>query len=293
MLCLVAVARRSIPACAGEPLRIRLPPLVNRVYPRVCGGTRALRRPVHPLGGLSPRVRGNLRQRRRGPRPPGSIPACAGEPPELANAPRPDTVYPRVCGGTYRAQVTLSIRRGLSPRVRGNPAGGGYGRAVVGSIPACAGEPPPSIACWNASPVYPRVCGGTSSRKMGRRRRKGLSPRVRGNPLPPKRSSTPTGSIPACAGEPAVIAPRPQRREVYPRVCGGTSMAMGRGINQPGLSPRVRGNLAVNADGVAVQRSIPACAGEPDLGPGWAGDSRVYPRVCGGTGRGAGFPGGR
>ena len=80
-----------------------------------------------------------------------------------------DRVYPRVCGGTCH-------RPGLSPRVRGN-------RSVVpdmGSIPACAGEPPTtpirrsipacagepgSIPACAGEPrcreVYPRVCGGT------------------------------------------------------------------------------------------------------------------------------------
>ena len=50
-----------------------------------------------------------------------------------------------------------------------------------------------------------------------------------------------------------------------------------------GLSPRVRGNPPHPADHAAPDRSIPACAGEPqtlrrkNCGP------RVYPRVCGGT----------
>ena len=34
-----SVRDRSIPACAGEPLRGRLPTAPYAVYPRVCGGT--------------------------------------------------------------------------------------------------------------------------------------------------------------------------------------------------------------------------------------------------------------
>ena len=50
-----------------------------------------------------------------------------------------------------------------------------------------------------------------------------------------------------------------------------------------GLSPRVRGNLSPPYDGGADQRSIPACAGEPELVCAVCGHTEVYPRVCGGT----------
>ena len=53
------VYRRSIPACAGEPLLGVWIPQPNKVYPRVCGGT-VCQRTLQVLGrGLSPRVRGN------------------------------------------------------------------------------------------------------------------------------------------------------------------------------------------------------------------------------------------
>ena len=91
--------------------------------------------------GLSPRVRGNLVddgaldiQKR-------SIPACAGEPAGREYLARGTLVYPRVCGGTYwRADIDL-VRRGLSPRVRGNR----QRHMDVNELPL----------------VYPRVCGGT------------------------------------------------------------------------------------------------------------------------------------
>ena len=51
----------SIPACAGEPFPETLPDVVEEVYPRVCGGTRASSRQVCAVPGLSPRVRGNRR----------------------------------------------------------------------------------------------------------------------------------------------------------------------------------------------------------------------------------------
>ena len=49
----------SIPACAGEPCRARRRQGGQRVYPRVCGGTRFGRTTAVLSMGLSPRVRGN------------------------------------------------------------------------------------------------------------------------------------------------------------------------------------------------------------------------------------------
>ena len=72
----------------------------------------------------------------------------------------------------------------------------------MGSIPACAGEPPVTAAilcCWR---VYPRVCGGTSRLMPSEVPRQGLSPRVRGNRVIDGTAKCENGSIPACAGEP-------------------------------------------------------------------------------------------
>ena len=57
-------------------------------------------------------------------------------------------VYPRVCGGTAEGGSNSAQRRGLSPRVRGNPVPGESGLVLRRSIPACAGEP--GIIGWLA-----------------------------------------------------------------------------------------------------------------------------------------------
>ena len=91
---------RSIPARAGEPFGRRRIAGFDRVYPRACGGTGS-QQPEHgPVGGLSPRVRGNLFRLQIGVIVIGSIPARAGEPPESTATGRPTRVYPRACGGT-------------------------------------------------------------------------------------------------------------------------------------------------------------------------------------------------
>ena len=131
--------------------------------------------------------------------------------------------------------------------------------------------------------VYPRVCGGTSQTRRHISGLAGLSPRVRGNlselPTPPDDA----GSIPACAGEPSSAGVCGGLPQVYPRVCGGTRIAMPGNQCLGGLSPRVRGNPSCYRMRRRRPGSIPACAGEPKWQPLDAGASEVYPRVCGGT----------
>ena len=192
-------------------------------------------------------------------------------------------VYPRVCGGTSAAAVDLVRKHGLSPRVRGNHGGELAGPGLARSIPACAGEPTTTPLRTTMTPVYPRVCGGTAGIASWVPIKKGLSPRVRGNPVGGRAPAVATGSIPACAGGPR--SPGWGRRTgwVYPRVCGGTHNDNDDDDDADGLSPRVRGNPRLASASPSPAGSIPACAGEPKaasrLNPRWS----VYPRVCGGT----------
>ena len=212
----------SIPACAGEPLTVTSTILPLRVYPRVCGGTNVSLFSLYLFSGLSPRVRGNRADGHHPVVGDGSIPACAGEPCRWAPPRRWGWVYPRVCGGTVRSCcATIPPER---------------------SIPACAGEPPPAGPRWCWAGVYPRVCGGTRTPWHARTACTGLSPRVRGNRDHRIDRSGPRGSIPACAGEPLVVASLVTGVLVYPRVCGGTPTGQVVPPAAQGLSPRVRGN---------------------------------------------------
>ena len=72
-------------------------------------------------------------------------------------------------------------------------------------------------------------------------------------------------------------------KRVYPRVYGGTHRSPSDAKLNPGLSPRVRGNLERYEDMDKTKRSIPACTGEPEYPRPRQGQDRVYPRVYGGT----------
>ena len=236
----------SIPACAGEPCPGRPAPLILPVYPRVCGGTAEIPGNERNLRGLSPRVRGNRHPDQRGRDAGRSIPACAGEPRARTESLEAEKVYPRVCGGTVVANGKDMTDDGLSPRVRGNHTVESIKGLENGSIPACAGEPPKDGLADGTQEVYPRVCGGTAARNEKPVSVTGLSPRVRGNRGQPDQTVICDGSIPACAGEPRSGCWPVSGRRVYPRVCGGTLLALALSLAISGLSPRVRGNPLVS-----------------------------------------------
>ena len=112
-------------------------------------------------------MRGNLALERRVAAIRGSIPACAGEPSALGSDSINTKVYPRVCGGTTPLMVPEANWKGLSPRVRGNRARNSSSVSMVGSIPACAGEPLLLYLYGLMKRVYPRVCGGTRVNAVG------------------------------------------------------------------------------------------------------------------------------
>ena len=90
-------------------------------------------------------------------------------------------------------------------------------------------------------------------------------------------------SIPACAGKPSTRGDRGGLGRVDPRVCGETVKPSSLETTPRGRSPRVRGNRErIHTHGGKI-RSIPACAGKPDLHSRCDDRSEVDPRVCGET----------
>ena len=112
------------------------------------------------MRGLSPRGRGK-------PYPPNhlallvrSIPAWAGETSSLSTALPALPVYPRVGGGNAMLDGVFGHQQGLSPRGRGKPFAFTPVGAVIGSIPAWAGETGTPNWRLRQRRVYPRVGGG-------------------------------------------------------------------------------------------------------------------------------------
>jgi hypothetical protein len=337
----------SIPACAGEPRRDRRVAPARRVDPRVCGGAASAQELDELTRGRSPRVRGSRGRSStredagRSPRvrgsPPGpvartvrcgSIPACAGEPSPDGRTNSPSGVDPRVCGGADRRPSPMRFHaegsipacagephrnEGLSggarvdPRVCGGAPVDACRGGTAGRSPRVRGSPPvPSPAPSDAG-RSPRVRGSPEGRDDGGSAALGRSPRVRGSHHPMAGRTHLRGSIPACAGEPAVRLFVPARRacRVDPRVCGGAfevpvrrcpggsipacaGEPRSRGPqsrSRPGRSPRVRGSRRAPRPGASPGRS-PRVRGSP---PRWWLSRPVAmgrsPRVRGSLGR--------
>ena len=187
--------------------------------------------------GLSPRMRGNPVVELTGDHLAGSIPAHAGEP-------SPATVYGSMRGNRHVdphvGRVTCTS--GLSPRMRGN--------RIPGLTPRMRGNRGRQCFVWIALGSVPDLLTG-------------LSPRMRGNLIGDVGSAGELGSIPAHAGEPPGRPCRACGIRVYPRACGGTSAGCSAVHQEPGLSPRMRGNHAHGDEQARVHGSIPAHAGEP------------------------------
>ena len=212
-----------------------------------------------------------------------SIPALTGKPNRTRNIPARRWVYPRAYGETLHLRLHLFAQRGLSPRLRGNRAGGGAVGAGDGSIPALTGKPIAYKFPTPSSGVYPRAYGETSRCCGIRSPPCGLSPRLRGNPVHGPRMTRRFGSIPALTGKPRIAAICADTRRVYPRAYGETRPASANGPRARGLSPRLRGNPHVLGAGRQLRRSIPALTGKPFLptGGGGAAAGGLSPRLRG------------
>ena len=253
------------------------------VYPRPRGGTSPNWRRVGTPWGLSPPTRGNLlvelgqvvQQR--------SIPAHAGEPYSVRMVGSRSAVYPRPRGGTRLERRSATARLGLSPPTRGNHPRRANQRGGGRSIPAHAGEPYFFFSDSAFRPVYPRPRGGTSLPYPHPRASVGLSPPTRGNLEHRSLVGRQRGSIPAHAGEPAVVFRWRTQRSVYPRPRGGTASTRSRLRSSRGLSPPTRGNRDCDDMRESRRGSIPAHAGEPPAPARRARPRGVYPRPRGGT----------
>ena len=214
---------------------------------------------------------------------PRSIPAPAGKPPPRLSLWAGCWVYPRACGETMVAVQGRPTPNGLSPRLRGNHGAVWVSNGEPGSIPAPAGKPLHSPQRVPVCRVYPRACGETIAMEKAQPPNKGLSPRLRGNPLPTLAVRGRLRSIPAPAGKPSTGRTPAAQSGVYPRACGETVASDTPACRAKGLSPRLRGNLGHSGATCDSNRSIPAPAGKPVITIPPQFLHKVYPRACGET----------
>ena len=235
----------------------------TRAYPRSRGGTLSTGTREFRRRGLSPLARGNLCWASPGPRPPGPIPARAGEPGRPTRAAPRYGAYPRSRGGTGMVMLGSRTSKGLSPLARGNLLDVFLLGKWRGPIPARAGEPTEDTDGYYATAAYPRSRGGTRRVSFQRGSHGGLSPLARGNPHHELASYLPFGPIPARAGEPVFPSRSFLVLGAYPRSRGGTKVVLTDGGAVQGLSPLARGNRWARWESGERGGPIPARAGEP------------------------------
>ena len=271
-----------IPAWAGDT-RSSSPRLGRRwAYPRMGGGYRSESNAGGASPGLSPHGRGILPPSPARPWRLGPIPAWAGDTSTSPSMRRPVRAYPRM-GGGYRGVIDgLENRQGLSPHGRGILAKPDHCLALMGPIPAWAGDTRVPTSPPGSTRAYPRMGGGYCTVSLISRWCQGLSPHGRG--IQPAHQLFPVilGPIPAWAGDTSSTPPQPPDRRAYPRMGGGYRAEVDFTSAGEGLSPHGRGIRG------EVRRR---CAGAGPI-PAWAGDTarrslttiwtRAYPRMGGG-----------
>ena len=154
---------------------------------------------------------------------------------------------------------------------------------LFGTIPAGAGTPLIEDAKNAMAEDYPRGCGDTHTSGSALTPVTGLSPRVRGHLIAPRRRTGAHGTIPAGAGTPAPPFVQSTNRKDYPRGCGDTCRAWNCLLDVRGLSPRVRGHQLLGELSGNNCGTIPAGAGTPGRCPRRGQCFRDYPRGCGDT----------
>ena len=213
-----------IPACAGNATPAFFIIGATRDHPRVCGECVHRRRPPRHGVGSSPRVRGMQERTTVDHAITGIIPACAGNAPgrRCTAGIAPD--HPRVCGecGYFSDDGVKEV--GSSPRVRGMHRWHAIADALIGIIPACAGNAGQASVHDDLSGDHPRVCGECLPLTRSVRAVTGSSPRVRGMRWSRRGRSRRVRIIPACAGNASGTYALFVATTDHPRVCGECRM---------------------------------------------------------------------
>ncbi len=190
-------------------------------------------------------------------------------------------VHPRVCGeqdGSSRGPLDPA---GSSPRLRGTGPLTAADQLLQRFIPASAGNRGGYFRCNASTPVHPRVCGEQIALQIGKSRKDGSSPRLRGTDRPPDDRSLACRFIPASAGNRDRRGISGGGQPVHPRVCGEQTGATGRRASANGSSPRLRGTGHALGERGRFFRFIPASAGNRDHARAGQDPPAVHPRVCG------------
>ena len=277
----LGMARRFIPAWAGNTLAVRVLARQGTVHPRVGGEHVVLNIACRQRYGSSPRGRGTrdmegrLTGRRR------FIPAWAGNTEPRLTTLTLVTVHPRVGGEHQTEEAPEDTEFGSSPRGRGTLGWGSQQHSNIRFIPAWAGNTGQRRTRQEQTTVHPRVGGEHPSRSRRSRQTTGSSPRGRGTRGLLTDMQAVLRFIPAWAGNTGQQLNRSMIITVHPRVGGEHFNSIQIAIDYHGSSPRGRGTLSPGFERTMFGRFIPAWAGNTTSHEFLAVPRQVHPRVGG------------
>ncbi len=138
--------------------------------------------------------------------------------------------------------------------------------------------------------VHPRMRGEHVSPEPAATHMTGSSPHARGTRRQFLRPAEPRRFIPACAGNTCFPHRQKTQQPVHPRMRGEHEISALSRSQCCGSSPHARGTLIARDDAGALQRFIPACAGNTFPHTSLLKTLAVHPRMRGEHSN-SGFPG--
>ena len=270
-----------IPAHAGNTNFDENTTNTRRDHPRACGEHRSFHSRHQPNMGSSPRMRGTHVLTIWDWASKGIIPAHAGNTDFDVYNILLDRDHPRACG-EHTSSIKVAYQdEGSSPRMRGTRRRNVIVIGLLGIIPAHAGNTPRLHLPAAPNGDHPRACGEHPSIWNCGIKHAGSSPRMRGTLYGKGAENSGRGIIPAHAGN---TLNRDRRLEIpgdHPRACGEHALPLLGWSGRSGSSPRMRGTLVLQLDGLDATGIIPAHAGNTFQCGRDARHAGDHPRACG------------
>ncbi|RYP99497.1 hypothetical protein PG22506_1224 [Bifidobacterium pseudolongum subsp. globosum] len=271
----------SSPRMRGKPVRLFCVPVIGTDHPRACGANTTRINPASHSSGSSPRMRGKRRlccvasDWRR------IIPAHAGQTPLYSSMSSGTSDHPRACGANSPRPLRTARCVGSSPRMRGKRTKIFDYSGNRRIIPAHAGQTQSAHTSLSTCADHPRACGANKVRFAGSIETAGSSPRMRGKQAQAHELPRSSRIIPAHAGQTASRSHARTLATDHPRACGANEPWSREHTHQVGSSPRMRGKRRLPGYAGALDRIIPAHAGQTHVRLLSSVTCPDHPRACG------------
>ena len=174
---------RITPACAGKRRTPKQCVFNSRDHPRVCGEKLLPLVWKVAVPGSPPHVRGKVLAAGLHDLVNRITPAYAGKRPAQPSTSYGRQDHPRVCGEKIGLPVSLPVRMGSPPRMRGKGVQRFCPPCSVGITPACAGKRPRRGYTLHQFWDHPRMCGEKLSISSAHISQTGSPPHVRGKAM--------------------------------------------------------------------------------------------------------------